>query len=66
MMDKWKTLQLHWKKRLNKHNVAGKTITLKIKYSDFTQQTRSKTVLYFISDKGLILEIVKELLYQSV
>jgi DNA polymerase-4 len=44
--------------------VAGKTITLKIKYSDFTQQ--NKTVLYFISDKGLILEIVKELLYQEL
>jgi DNA polymerase-4 len=38
---------------------------LKIKYSDFTQQTRSKTLPYFISDKGLILETVKELLYQE-
>ena len=45
--------------------MAGKTITLKIKYSDFTQQTRSKTLPYFISDKALILEIVKELLYQE-
>jgi DNA polymerase-4 len=45
--------------------VSGKTVTLKIKYSDFTQQTRSKTVPYFISDKGLILETVKELLYQE-
>ena len=40
---------------LKKHHIAGKTITLKIKYSDFTQQTRSKTLPYFISDKGLIL-----------
>ena len=50
---------------LKKHHIAGKTITLKIKYSDFKQQTRSKTLLYFISDKGLILESVKELLFQE-
>jgi DNA polymerase-4 len=52
-------------RRLKKHNVSGKTVTLKIKYSDFTQQTRSKTLPYFIADKGLILEAVKELLYQE-
>ena len=52
-------------RRLKKHNIAGKTVTLKIKYSDFTQQTRSKTVPYFIADKGLIFENVKELLYQE-
>ena len=50
---------------MKKHNIAGKTVTLKIKYSDFTQQTRSKTVPYFIADKGLIIENVKELLYQE-
>jgi DNA polymerase-4 len=52
-------------KRLKKHKVSGKTVTLKIKYSDFTQQTRSKTLPYFISDKSLIMETVKELLYQE-
>ena len=50
---------------LKKHHIAGKTITLKIKFSDFTQQTRSKTLPYFISDKVLILESVKELLFQE-
>lgn len=65
MLEKLETIAIALEKRLNKHKVAGKTITLKIKYSDFTQQTRSKTVPYFISDKGLILEIVKELLYQE-
>jgi DNA polymerase-4 len=65
MMDKLEGIATTLEKRLNKHNVAGKTITLKIKYSNFAQQTRSKTVPYFISDKGLILEIVKELLYQE-
>jgi DNA polymerase-4 len=52
-------------RRLKKHRISGKTVTLKIKYSDFTQQTRSKTLPYFISDKGLIFETVKELLYQE-
>jgi DNA polymerase-4 len=52
-------------KRLKRYEIAGKTVTLKIKYSDFTQQTRSKTLPYFISDKGLILETATELLYQE-
>lgn len=65
MMEKLESIAIALERRLSKYKVAGKTITLKIKYSDFTQQTRSKTVPYFISDKGLILEIVKELLYQE-
>ena len=52
-------------KRLKKSKVAGKTVTLKIKYSDFTLQTRSKTLPYYISDKNVMVETVKELLYQS-
>ena len=52
-------------RRLQKHKLSGKTITLKIKYSDFSQQTRSKTLPYFVADKGLIFETVKELLYQD-
>ena len=62
--------QLKWvadeiENRLKKAKVAGKTITLKIKYSDFTQQTRSKTLPFFVKDKALVLETVKELLYQN-
>ncbi|HEY4619188.1 MAG TPA: DNA polymerase IV [Flavobacterium sp.] len=65
MIEKLESIAIALERRLGKYKVAGKTVTLKIKYSDFTQQTRSKTVPYFISDKGLILEIVKELLYQE-
>jgi DNA polymerase-4 len=65
MMEKLESIANSLEKRLKKHNVAGKTITLKIKYSDFSQQTRSKTLSYFISDKTLLLEIVSELLYQE-
>jgi DNA polymerase-4 len=52
-------------KRIKKSGVAGKTVTLKIKYSDFTLQTRSKTLPYFVSDQKLILNTTLELLYQD-
>ena len=65
MMEKLELIAATLERRLKKNKVAGKTITLKIKYSDFTQQTRSKTMPYFVSDKALILEIVRELLYQE-
>ncbi|MEC4112746.1 DNA polymerase IV [Myroides pelagicus] len=51
--------------RLKKSNVSGKTVTLKIKYRDFVQQTRSKTLPYFMSDSELILDVVKGLLFQE-
>lgn len=52
-------------RRLRRHQVSGKTVTLKIKYSDFTQQTRSRTLPAFIDDRDSILEIATELLYQE-
>ncbi len=52
-------------KRIKKNKISGKTITLKIKYSDFTQQTRSRTLPYFIAEKSLILDIAKQLMYQE-
>jgi DNA polymerase-4 len=52
-------------KRMGKKKVAGKTITLKIKYSDFATQTRSRTLPLYISDGSLILEEAKKLLYQE-
>lgn len=65
MMEKLEVIAEQLENRLKRHNVAGKTVTLKIKYSDFTQQTRSKTLPYFISDKSLLLEAARELLYQE-
>ena len=53
-------------RRMQKSNTKGKTITLKIKYSDFTQQTRSKTINSYIYKKKEFYPIVKELLYQDV
>jgi DNA polymerase-4 len=65
MMERLEEIAAEVEKRLLKSKLAGKTITLKIKYSDFTLQTRSKTVPLFLSSKDLILEVVKELLYQE-
>ena len=52
-------------KRLKNNKISGKTITLKLKYSDFTLQTRSKTLPYFVSDKAIIADVANELLYQE-
>lgn len=65
MLEQLENIATILERRLKKYSISGKTVTLKIKYSDFTQQTRSKTLPYFVSDKGLILETVKELLYQD-
>ena len=65
MLERLEHIANELEKRLKKSKIAGKTITLKIKYSDFTLQTRSKTMPYFIADQSLILELSKELLYQE-
>lgn len=65
MLEKLEHIAEELEKRLKKGEVSGKTVTLKLKYSDFTTQTRSKTLHYFIADKHLILDTAKELLFQE-
>ena len=65
MLEKLEHIADEVSKRLKTNKVAGKTITLKIKYSDFTLQTRSKTLNYFISDSSLIMDTIKSLLIQE-
>ncbi|WP_115460636.1 DNA polymerase IV [Winogradskyella aurantiaca] len=65
MMDKLEQIAKEVTRRLAKSKVSGKTITLKIKYSDFNTQTRSKTLPYFVSQVDIILDTAKELLFQS-
>ena len=65
MMEKLERISRELEKRLLQSKVAGKTVTLKIKYSDFTQQTRSRTLPYFVKSQSVLLETVKELLYQE-
>ena len=65
MEERLEQIAMELSRRLSKHKISGKTVTLKIKYSDFSQHTRSKTLPYFISDKGLIFSTIRELLYQE-
>lgn len=65
MLKKLEKISDELEHRLTKSKVSGKTITLKIKYSDFTTQTRSKTLPYFVKEKSILFETVKELLYQD-
>jgi DNA polymerase IV len=55
MLEKLETIASELDRRLKKHKISGKTVTLKIKFSDFSQQTRSKTLP----------ETAKELLFQE-
>lgn len=52
-------------KRIDKSNVKGKTLTLKIKYNDFSIQSRSKTTEQWIKTKKDIETIIHELALQS-
>ncbi len=65
MLEKLENIADELERRMLKSNTKGKTITLKIKYSDFTQQTRSKTKSDFMQQKKEFFPVVKELLYQE-
>jgi DNA polymerase-4 len=65
MLERLEYIAEEVERRLKKNKVAGKTITLKIKYSDFTLQTRSKTLPLYVATKALLMEHVTELLYQE-
>ena len=65
MLERLYKIAEELERRMIASETKGKTITLKIKYSDFTQQTRSKTVQNFVQKKYEIMQIVKELLYQE-
>ena len=65
MIEKLEKIAEELERRMKKSDTKGKTITLKIKYSNFSLQTRSKTLPYYISDKHLLFDVAKELLYQE-
>jgi DNA polymerase-4 len=48
--------------RLQKKQLAGRTITLKIKYSDFTQITRNQSLSHPVNDYDTITEVARQLL----
>ncbi|MDY8137015.1 DNA polymerase IV [Aquimarina sp. 2201CG5-10] len=65
MLERLENIAEELQKRLKRSKVAGRTVTLKIKYSDFSVQTRSKTLPYFVNDAAILLETARELLYQD-
>lgn len=52
--------------RLKKYDLKGRTVTVKIKYSDFTLNTRSKSLPAPVNDRDTIVDTAKELLATSV
>lgn len=65
MIERLEQIAEELERRMKKTDTKGKTITLKIKYSDFTQQTRSKTMPHFMQAKKEFFPVVSELLYQQ-
>ena len=65
MIEELEKIAEELEKRMIKLDTKGKTITLKIKYSDFTQYTRSKTKKYFMQNLKEFFPLVKELLFQE-
>jgi len=65
MLEKLERIARELENRLKKSKIMGKTVTLKIKYSDFSIQTRSKTLQNYFNDKDSLFALVKELLYQE-
>jgi DNA polymerase-4 len=51
--------------RMVRSKARGKTVTLKIKYSDFTQQTRSRTMTDYVQAKSQFFPTIQGLLQQD-
>jgi DNA polymerase-4 len=49
-------------RRVSKHEFFGRTVTLKVKYADFEQITRSRTPGGFVTEFGAFWQIARELL----
>lgn len=65
MLERLSDIADDLERRMTRNELQGKTITLKIKYNDFTQQTRSKTIEDFVSEKKSFFPIVQGLLEQE-
>tara|TARA_Y100000385_G_C13103890_1_gene646223 strand:+ start:708 stop:1814 length:1107 start_codon:yes stop_codon:yes gene_type:complete len=65
LIEHLEKISIELDKRMKSANLKGKTITLKIKYNDFSQQTRSKTIENYVSLKEEFFPIVLTLLRQS-
>jgi DNA polymerase-4 len=62
LLSRLESLAGQLEKRLSKKKVQGKTVTLKVKFADFTIQTRSLTGLKFIGDQDAIFKVLSKLI----
>ncbi|UYQ95308.1 DNA polymerase IV [Chitinophaga horti] len=51
--------------RLERHQLRGRTVTLKVKYSDFRQITRNHSFTYSVAELDIIAATAKELLLKT-
>ena len=65
MLDKLNNIAEELENRLILSKNKGKTVTIKFKYSDFKQHTRSKTVNEYLQKKEDFFPIIRDLLYQE-
>jgi DNA polymerase-4 len=65
MLEQLKGITLEVSRRLENQNTSGKTITLKIKYSDFNIQTRSKTLDDYTNNYDVIYNTITDLLLSN-
>lgn len=65
IIEKLQQIAKEVEQRLISANKKGRTITIKIKFSDFTVQTRSKTINKLIQTANDIFPIIQELIYQQ-
>ena len=65
LMQRLEVIAEELEKRLLRTDISGKTVTLKIRYGDFSLHTRSRTLNRYIQKKEVILQHVEALLYQD-
>ena len=65
MLDKLNSIAEELERRLISSKNKGKTVTIKLKYSDFKQHTRSKTVNNYLQKKEDFFPIIRDLLCQE-
>ena len=63
MLEEIKKISLSVFKSCEKLKTTGKTITLKIKYHDFEQRTRSKTIDHQVESKEELFKLAEELFW---
>ena len=65
MLDELGSIADELERRMLKSKNKGRTVTVKLKYNDFTNQTRSKTIEDYISTKEEFFPVIEELIYHK-